>query len=521
MALERASGILLHPTSLPARGGIGDFGAAAYEFIDFLASARHGVWQVLPLSPLGFNNSPYSSSSAFAGNPLLISLERLADRGWIARDRLRQLPDGKRRDHIDYEEVRAHKLPLLREAAQNFLRSANGGDRSRYDAYCHHAAWWLEDFVLFDVLHQHHNHEVWNRWPSELAWRNPEALERARAEFAGELDMERVLQFAFFEQWRSLRRECHRRGIRIVGDVAIFVNLDSADVWTHRDIFRLDGQLQPEVVSGVPPDAFSSTGQHWGNPLYRWDVLRERGYPWWVQRMRWALQQCDLIRLDHFRGFEAYWEIPSGEKTAVNGRWVKGPADDLFQALRRELGDLPFIAEDLGMITAEVHAMRERLHIPGMRAMQFGSGDPGAHIYLPHKFELNAVVYTGTHDNHTTAGWWQTCTEHERGAAAAYLGSAEDGMQWAFIRAAEGSVADLCIVPLQDVLGLGDDARMNTPSHADGNWTWRYQEGALTGELAQKLAQLAEVSDRHHAVANAASGAAEQGDGKAREEFAA
>ncbi len=517
MTFERASGILLHPTSLPSRGGIGDFGPAAYEFLDFLSAARQGLWQVLPLSPLGFNNSPYSSMSAFAGNPLLISLERLAERGWIGRERLRDLPQTS--GHIHYQEVIQRKLPLLREAAQNFLRSANGGDRARFDGFVRENEWWLEDFALFDVLHQRLQ-RAWNEWPRELAWRDGAALGRTRDELRAELDIERVLQFAFFEQWRSLRRDAHRRGIRIIGDVAIFVNFDSADVWTHRDIFRLDAELRPEVVSGVPPDAFSVTGQYWGNPLYRWDELRARGYDWWVQRMRWSLEQCDLIRLDHFRGFEAYWEIPASEKTAVNGRWVPGPRDDLFHALRSALGDLPFIAEDLGMITAEVHAMRERLRIPGMRVMQFGFGDPGAHIYLPHRFEPHTVVYTGTHDNDTTVGWWQHCTEHERRHARCYLGDAEDGVHWAFIRAAEGSVAELCVIPLQDALGLDSDARMNTPSRSDDNWTWRYEPGALTRELAQKLAMLAEVSDRDQHL-RSASFAAQQRDGEAREDFAA
>jgi 4-alpha-glucanotransferase len=336
----------------------------------------------------------------------------------------------------------------------------------------------------------------WNSWAPDLAWRNPDALARTRDQMRDALDRSRVVQFAFFEQWRSLHRECRRRGIKVLGDVAIFVNFDSADVWTHRDIFRIDDKLQAEVVSGVPPDAFSSTGQYWGNPLYRWDVLRSRGYDWWVQRMRWALDTCDLIRLDHFRGFESYWEIPASETTAVNGRWVQGPGDDLFQAMRQALGDLPFVAEDLGMITPEVYAMRERLRIPGMRVMQFGFDNPGAHIYLPHKFEHNTVVYTGTHDNDTTVGWWKTANEAERRAATAYLGPGADGIHWAFIRAAEASIADLCVIPAQDVLGLGSDARMNTPNRPEDNWSWRLESGALTHDLARKLATLAEVSDR-------------------------
>ena len=518
MLPERAAGILLHPTSLPARGGIGDFGPAAYQFLDFLAAARQGVWQVLPLNPVGMGNSPYSSTSVFAGNPLLISLERLAERGWIDNARLNDLNDAE--GAVDFDSVRQAKMPLLREAAENFLQRAPERERGRYREFRNQNAWWLEDFVLYDVLKRHHGGESWRRWPRELVYREPQAIAAAHRELAGELERERVLQFAFFEQWSALRRACRQRNIRIVGDVAIFVNYDSADVWTHPDIFRLDPELNPEVVSGVPPDAFSQTGQLWGNPLYRWDVLRLRGYEWWVQRMRWALASCDLIRLDHFRGFESYWEIPAGEKTAVNGRWIKGPADDLFQALRAALGDLPFVAEDLGMITREVHAMRERLNIPGMRVLQFGFGDPGAHIYLPHRYERNTVVYTGTHDNDTTLGWWQNvASEHEKQQATVYLGNVEDGIHWAMIRAAHNSIAALSIVPLQDVLGLGSSCRMNTPSRAIGNWTWRFSRGALRPELAHKLAELVEVSDRPPQPL--ASAAGEQGSGEAREQFAA
>lgn len=492
---QRASGILLHPTSVPAQGGIGDLGPAAYEFIDFLAAARQTLWQVLPLGPPGYGNSPYSSTSAFAGSVLMISLDRLADRGWIDRSRLQGLPDSV--DRVDYERVRAAKLPVLEEAARNFLDGAKGEDRQRFEKFCWENGWWLEDFVLFDVLRQHHNRESWNHWPRELAMREPAALDRARKELAEELGIGRFLQFAFLEQWRSLRAYCDLRGIRIVGDIAIFVSYDSADVWTHPDVFRLDSEGNPEVVAGVPPDAFSETGQRWGNPLYRWDALRDRGYDWWVQRVRWALMLCDYIRLDHFRGFQAFWEIPASEPTAVNGRWVPGPGEELFKIFQQQLGDLPFIAEDLGMITQDVSELRERLKIPGMRVMQFGFDNPGAHIYLPHKFEPNTVVYTGTHDNDTTPGWWKNGISSEgRRFAIAYLGQPEDGMHWAMIRAAEDSVARLCIIPLQDVLGLGSEARMNIPSSSNGNWGWRYQPGSLKPELAQKLATMMEACDR-------------------------
>ncbi|HEU5402684.1 MAG TPA: 4-alpha-glucanotransferase [Terriglobales bacterium] len=492
---QRASGILLHPTSVPAHGGIGDLGPAAYRFIDFLAAARQTFWQVLPLGPPGYGHSPYSSTSAFAGSVLMISLDRLAERGWIDRARIEALPDSV--DRVDYERVRTTKLPVLEEAARNFLKGAKGEDRQRFEKFCWENGWWLEDFVLFDALRRHHNRESWNHWPRELALRDPAALDRVRKELVEELSIGRFLQFAFLEQWRSVRAYASLRGIRILGDIAIFVSYDSADVWTHPEVFRLDREGNPEVVAGVPPDAFSETGQRWGNPLYRWDALRDRGYDWWVQRVRWALMLCDYIRLDHFRGFQAYWEIPASEPTAVNGRWVPGPGEDLFKVLQRQLGDLPFIAEDLGMITHDVLELRERMTIPGMRVMQFGFDNPGAHIYLPHKFEPNTVVYTGTHDNDTTPGWWKNGISGEgRRFAIAYLGQPEDGMHWAMIRAAEDSVARLCVIPLQDVLGLGSDARMNVPSSSSGNWSWRYQAGSLTPELADKLATLMVACDR-------------------------
>jgi len=494
MSFARAAGILLHPTSLPSRGGIGDFGPAAYRFADFLASARQGVWQVLPQGPLGYGNSPYSSTSAFAGNPLLISLERLADHGWIDREQLGDLSaDG---GSVNYESVFARKLPLLFEAAHRFLKSGSPDALRRFESFRAENSWWLEDFVLFDALRARHKLEPWNRWARELASREPAALAKVRQELADDIRTRAALQFAFYEQWRALRRYCAERAIRLVGDVAIFVNHDSADVWTHPELFRLDANLEPEVVAGVPPDFFSKTGQRWGNPLYRWDVMKQRGYEWWIQRLRWATQNYDYVRLDHFRGFDQFWEIPASDPTAVNGHWVDGPRDDLFAKVREALGGLPFFAEDLGYITPEVHALRGRLQIPGMAVLQFGFGDEGAHIYLPHR-AAGKVVYTGTHDNDTVLGWWQSAAaEHERRNAEAYFGRPDDGVHWAFIRAAQVSTGCLSVVPLQDILGLGSEARMNTPSVDNGNWRWRFDENQLRPEFAAKLALLAEVTDR-------------------------
>src|SRR5579863_1912365 len=511
----RSSGILLHPTSLPSLGGIGDFGPEAYAFLDFLSEARQGLWQILPLSPPGLGDSPYSAISAFAGNPLLISLERLAEHGWIGKNGAHSFATPGPR--IDFEAVKAAKLPLLRRAAQNFLEGRDG-DRKRFENFKRDNAWWLEDFVLFQVIREVEGGAAWSAWPQGLARREQQALHEFGLQYQRQLEVERAMQFAFFEQWRALRHYCVQRGIKIVGDVAIFVNYDSADVWRHPELFYLDDKLQPTVVAGVPPDAFSATGQRWGNPLYRWDARKATNYDWWVQRMSWALQTCDIVRLDHFRGFESYWEIPASEPTAVKGRWVKGPGDDLFNVLRARLGDLPFIAEDLGMITPEVYALRDRLGIPGMKVLQFGFDNPGAHIYLPHRFTPNCVVYTGTHDNDTMAGWWKSAaTEQEKRYAAAYIGEAKDGIHWSFIRMALASVADLAIVPVQDILGLDSDSRMNIPSRPDGNWGWRLQPGALAGDLAKKLATLTTVSDR----ARASLATSQQNAPDLQEEFAA
>jgi 4-alpha-glucanotransferase len=515
MPFERAAGILLHPTSLPSRGGIGDLGPAAYEFIDFLARGKQHLWQVLPLGSLGYGNSPYSGTSAFAGNELLISLERLAERGWLDPAGVAALPTKVER--ISYDEVRATKMPLLHSAAEKFLESTLGGPRDRFERFCTENDWWLEDFVVFSALRERFSGATWNTWPHELASRQPDAIKKVHDELHKELQLHRIIQFFFAEQWRAVRAACAQRGIKIIGDIAIFVSYDSADVWTHPHLYFLNPDLSPTFVSGVPPDSFSETGQRWGNPLYNWDALKNTGYDWWIKRMRQALNHCDIIRIDHFRGFEAYWEIPAAEPTAVNGRWVKGPGADLFHALRTALGELPFIAEDLGMITPEVIALRDRLRVPGMNVLQFGFGDKGAHIYLPHRHQRNSIVYTGTHDNDTTLGWWKSqATAAEKAAVRGYLGNVDGDIAWAFIRAANDSVADLCIIPMQDALGLGSEARMNIPSKLDGNWGWRYQPGALTAEIAAKLALLSETADR-----DLTSAAQQQGDGKAEEDFAA
>ncbi len=501
MSLKRSSGLLLHITSLPSNGGIGDLGEAAYEFADFLAAAKQKYWQVLPLSPTGYGNSPYAALSAFAGNPLLISLEKLSAWGWIAAERLTGLAG--RDGNVQFDKVVETKLPLLHEAALHFLNNhgamgeTGAAQWARFEQYCKDQASWLNDWALYSVLREKYKTGAWYEWPKELARREPEAMAAVSRDDASALAIAQVIQFAFDEQWRQLRAYCLERGIRFIGDVAIFVSYDSADVWTHPEVFELNDDLAPVRVSGVPPDYFSWTGQRWGNPLYRWDALKERGFDWWVARIQRSKELYDIIRLDHFRGFEAYWAIPAEDDTAINGKWVKAPGAALFSRLHEALGELPFIAEDLGLITKEVDALREQFAMPGMRILQFGFGDRGSHNYLPHRYEPNSVVYTGTHDNDTTRGWWEHgAGAREKASVENYLHPGPEDVVWPLIRAAAASVAYLCLFPLQDILELGSEARMNTPSQPENNWAWRYSEGALKTEDASRLAALMEMTDR-------------------------
>jgi 4-alpha-glucanotransferase len=494
---ERVSGVLLHVTSLPSYGGVGDFGPAAYGFVDFLVAAKQRLWQVLPLSPTGYGSSPYSALSAFAGNPLLISLELLVRDGWIAAERIEGLPGHE--GPVDFTTVFEAKRPLVEEAAVNFLDRAGDEDRSRFQEFCDENSSWLTDYAMFNVLRQRFAYASWHQWPVEYAHRQADAMAKLLNESARELVVEQVVQFFFNEQWTALRNYCGEHEIKILGDVAIFVSYDSADVWTHPEIFELDEQRNPVRVSGVPPDYFSKTGQRWGNPLYKWSLLEADGFGWWVARIRRALTLYDEVRLDHFRGFEAYWSIPADEETAMNGQWVKAPGHALFNRLKEIFGGLPFIAEDLGLITKEVEEMREFFGMPGMRILQFGFSDRGGHLYLPHRYVPNTVVYTGTHDNNTTLGWWrEDTTEVERENLQTYLHPVKHDADvvWALIKAAAGSVAATCIFPLQDILHLGSEARMNKPSAADGNWSWRYGVNALHPDFAAQLAAIMEMTDR-------------------------
>jgi 4-alpha-glucanotransferase len=502
MNQERMSGVLLHVTSLPSRGGVGDFGPAAYAFVDFLAAAKQRLWQVLPLNPPGYGSSPYSALSAFAGNPALISLEQLAEEGWIAAERVEEwarmdgAPASKTADLVA---AAARKQPLIEEAAGTFLDRADDAARARFQSFCQENMSWLPEYASFNVLRRRFGDVGWNEWPEEFALRKHDTLAAMLTEKGRELAVEQAVQFFFDEQWRALRAYCAERKVQILGDVAIFVNYNSAEVWTHPELFELDEKGRMVRVSGVPPDYYSATGQQWGNPLYRWGEMKERGFDWWVARVRRSLALYDMVRLDHFRGFEAYWSIAAEEKTAAKGQWVKAPGLELFERLKEVFGELPFIAEDLGLITPEVHELREHFGMPGMRILQFGFLDRGAQIYLPHQYVPNTVAYTGTHDNDTTLGWWKNgATAQERTHAQRYLQpiGQDEEIVGAMMRAAARSVARLCIFPMQDILRLGSEARMNTPANRMGNWGWRFEAGAMKLEIAEQLAELMELTDR-------------------------
>jgi 4-alpha-glucanotransferase len=495
MRFPRSSGILLHPTSLPGPFGIGDLGGETIRFIDFLVEAGQTVWQVLPLGPTGYGDSPYQCFSALAGNPLLISLERLADEGLLKAAELHS--PSFPLDSVDFARVIPWKGALLETAARRFLDSAAGESRASFDAFCSAKAHWLEDFARFMALKQRHHGAVWTRWETD-----------ADGNLDAPIAIQKFLQFAFFSQWNEVRRYCHERGIRIMGDLPIYVAHDSVDVWADPGYFQLDAGGNPAVVAGVPPDYFSATGQRWGNPIYRWDALAADEYRWWIVRFREALELVDLIRLDHFRGFQAYWEVPASEPTAVNGRWVDGPGAALFQAAQKALGELPLIAENLGVITPPVEEIRCQFGFPGMAILQFAFGkDPQAPTFRPHNYTHELVAYSGTHDNDTTLGWWTSDGRNdstrtaddirrEREFTRAYLNTNGREIHWDFIRALEASVADTVLIPLQDVLGLGSEARMNQPATLGGNWRWRFRREALTKDLAGRLQELTNLYER-------------------------
>lgn len=490
---SRQAGVLLHPTSLPGRYGIGDLGDELLAFLDWAASAGMRIWQVLPLNPPGYGNSPYGCLSSFAGNPLLISPQRLQQAALLPDHALDDVPSFSD-DVVDFDHVVALKTSLLRASWQHFNQHANDEQRSALASFERENVW-LDDWALFAALKARHHGKPWPEWSPELVVRDPATIAFAASELAEELRFQKYVQWLFFAQWASVREAAAARGIRIMGDVPIYVAGDSADVWSNRELFQLGPHGEPTVVAGVPPDYFSATGQRWGNPLYRWDVLKETRYRWWVSRIRASLRFADIVRLDHFRGFAAYWEIPASESTAVHGRWMPGPGKALFEAIRNALGDLPLVAEDLGFITPEVHELRRAIGVPGMKILQFAFAQVNS-PHLPHCYEPLTVVYTGTHDNDTARGWFATASEQERQIATAYLGLDHQPVEQALIRAAFTSVAQTAIVPVQDILGLGAEARMNRPGASADNWGWRLRAGALTPAHAGWLRRLAEISGR-------------------------
>jgi 4-alpha-glucanotransferase len=498
MRFPRTAGVLAHPTSFPGPYGIGDLGDGAYKFVDFLIKSKQSLWQVLPLGPTGYGDSPYQSFSAFAGNPLLISPDILMQLGLLPPSNGESplvLPEEK----VDFGWVIDYKEELLNLAFELFSKGDLPEQKEKFDRYKEENAGWLDDYAIFMALKRHFREVdggVWNSWPGPLAMRDPAALKALSGKLGQEIEKNKFYQFLFFEQWLPLKKYANERGIQIIGDVPIFVAFDSADVWANPHLFYLDERGEPTGVAGVPPDYFSETGQRWGNPLYRWDVMAKNGYAWWVERLAMTFATVDIVRIDHFRGFDAYWEIPAVEPTAEKGRWVKGPGARFFEAMQAALGELPIIAEDLGVITPEVVVLRDRFEFPGMKILQFAFGGERKSSFLPHNYGRNSVVYTGTHDNETTTGWYLNTSLEEKDHLRRYVARDGSDVAWDMIRLAYASVADMAVVPVQDLLKLNNDARMNYPGKSGGWWTWRYQDSALTDEVADRLAEISELFGR-------------------------
>jgi 4-alpha-glucanotransferase len=484
MKFERSSGILLHPTSLTGAYGIGDLGPTAFQWIDFLEQSRCSLWQILPLGPTGYGDSPYQSFSTFAGNPYLVSPQQLLQEGLLEPGDLDDKPRFPA-EKVDYGHVIPWKIALLSQAFDRFAQANHRELKREFEDFQEQQAAWLEDFALFMALKDKHGGAPWPKWEAPLRDRDPKALQEAQKIHSDAIRRQKFRQFLFFRQWKTLRAYANQRGIRIIGDVPIFVAHDSADVWAHTDLYYLDKKGNPLFVAGVPPDYFSPTGQLWGNPLYRWNIHAKNDYQWWLSRLRAVLQFVDIIRLDHFRGFAGYWEVPAGEPTAENGQWVPGPGKEFFARVKQGLGELPLIAEDLGEITPDVIEMREAFDLPGMKILQFGF--EGDRDFLPHNYPHNCVAYTGTHDNDTTRGWYRSVPESTRDLSRRYLGSHEQDIVWEMIRAIWMSVAMFAIAPMQDFLDLGSQARMNFPGRPSGNWSWRMPDGALRDSLANRI----------------------------------
>lgn len=505
MKFPRTSGVLLHPTSLPGQYGIGDLGKEAYKFVDFLQESSQHLWQFLPLTPTGFGDSPYQSLSAFAGNTLLVSPDKLVEDGFLDAAEL-ESPPRFSIDKVNFGKVIPYKKKLLEKAFEKFCTTTDTGLRADFLSFCQKSEW-LEDYALFRVLKEEHNGAAWNNWSAELRRRDKDALDESRKRLSEKIDAEKFYQYLFFRQWQALKDYCRQRGVALIGDMPIFVAYDSSDVWVQPELFKLDETGAPTVVAGVPPDYFSATGQLWGNPLYNWDAMRSDGFRWWLSRFEAMLGVVDVIRIDHFRGFAACWEIPAQDKTAQRGQWVEVPGRELFTTLNEQLGDLPIIVEDLGVITPDVEALRDDFSFPGMRVLQMAFRSDSCNIDLPHNYIPNSVVYTGTHDNDTTVGWFNSKAgagstrdagqiKFERKHCLKYLKSNGEEIHWDFIEAAMASVSNIAVVPLQDLLGLGSKARMNLPASHEGNWSWRYQEEELVKSIGKRLKEAVQTYGR-------------------------
>ena len=497
MMFKRSSGILLHPTSLPGKYGIGTLGVEAREWIDFLSTSAQTLWQILPLGPVGLGNSPYQCFSAFAGNALLIDLEALKAMELLDEDDL-HISETFDPHRVRYDAVIEHKTALLKQAFENF-DPENAADWERFES---DNAFWLDEYALFMALREHFGNVSWLQWDTRVRLRDEQTLEGYRRRLKKLIDYEKFVQYLFFKQYTALKAYANDKGIRIVGDIPIYVSLESADVWSHQHLFLLEPDGSPTYVAGVPPDYFSTTGQRWGNPIFDWEAMQKEGFSWWLKRLQSAFELYDYTRIDHFRGFEAYWSIPSNENTAIKGTWIKGPGKAFFDALSEHFDTLPIIAEDLGVITPEVEALRDAYALPGMKILQFAFDSDAGNGYLPHNVIKNCIYYTGTHDNNTVLGWFygEEGTHKLKQHAMEYLKAEEHSIHWDFIRAVFGSVADVAIVPLQDVLGFGGDTRMNTPGTAFGNWEWRYESYMLSSELQQRLLHVTQLYGRQSAV---------------------
>ncbi len=497
MKLPRASGLLLHPTSLPGRFGIGDSGPEAYRFVDLLVEMGQTYWQILPLQPTGPGDSPYSTFSAFAGNPLLISPEQLLDDRLLSDAAIRDLPDFSE-GRVDYGAIYEWKTKILAQAFENFRSSPSRELETEFIEFSHRNAWWLDDYAAFRAVKAAHGHKAWYEWGEPLRSRDPDALQKSSFQLKREIDAERFYQFLFFRSWTSLKQYANESGVKIIGDIPIFVALDSADVWCNQRLFKLNSDGSPKVVAGVPPDYFSKTGQMWGNPIYDWEALRTEDFGWWTARIAFSFLTADIVRLDHFIGFVRNWEVPAADKTAENGSWAQVPGGALFATLTRRLGSLDLLAEDLGSITAEVEALRDRHEMPGMRILQYAFGGDPNDANLPHNYIRNTVAYTGTHDNDTTAGWYKKASKTERGYCRKYLQSNGRDIHKDMVRSLFSSVADTVIIPLQDLLGLPGESRMNIPATSSANWQWRLREGQLTADQVRWLKDMTPTYGRLH-----------------------